>query len=406
MKQQILFLLPKRPCPAKKHTPAAGVIWFFGILFLIAGQLSAQPVISFTPLIKTIPSASLPKEVLCQKANNNLDVIIYKHRYYIAFRTAPSHFASRHTCLFVMSSEDAQKWTYETKISIGSDIREPRFLVFKHKLFLYYFEGGKNPLKFQPKKCWVCTVDSGKWKSTCIPELSNFIPWNVKLHNGKAYLSAYYGKGLYKLNHQAELRLFTTDDGFRWRPISKDPQCALKGAEEGEFEFDKAGNLWATIRLEGGGALIAFADKDSLGNWHFTHTGNKYDSALLFAQGDEIYLISRINMDGEADKAPQWLPLWFRQRYNLVRYSLTQKKTALFRLDRTAKRMVHLFDFPSTGDNAFPRIVAYSRNSFLLFNYSSDINRKPINWLRGQLGKTFIYKTELIFSNDEASVRH
>jgi hypothetical protein len=391
------------PCTFfKKMTKQAfGVILFYGPLILVAGKTYSQPVISFSPLIKTIPSACLPKEVLCQKANNNLDVIIYKQRYYIAFRTAPTHFASRQTCLYVMSSADAQKWTYETKISKGCDIREPRFLILKNKLFIYYFEAGRNPLKFQPRNFCVCTLDSGKWKSTVLPDLKNFVPWNVKIHKGKAYLSAYYGKGLYKFSHQADLRLFTSEDGFHWTPLSTEPQCTYKGAEEGEFEFDKVGNLWATIRLEGEGALIAYADKDSLEKWHFTHTGNKYDSALLFAQGDEIYLISRINMDGEADQAPRWLPLWIRQKYNLVRYSLTEKKTALFRLDRTTKKMVHLFDFPSIGDNAFPRIVEYSSNSFLLFNYSSDISRKPISWLRGQLGKTFIYKTELIFTNKE-----
>ena len=46
----------------------------------------------------------IPKDVHLRKANNNLDIITYVDKYYLAFRTAPSHFASKKTRIYVLSS--------------------------------------------------------------------------------------------------------------------------------------------------------------------------------------------------------------------------------------------------------------------------------------------------------------
>jgi hypothetical protein len=80
---------------------------------------------------------------------------------------------------------------------------------------------------------------------------------------------------------------------------------------------------------------------------------------------------------------------------NLIRYSSTRKKTALFKLDKEQLEMKPILDFPSTGDCSYPAIQQLNEHDYLLMNYSSDINKKEKNWIRGQLGKTYIYWTVL-----------
>ena len=60
-------------------------------------------------------------------------------------------------------------------------------------------------------------------------------------------------------------------------------------------------------------------------------------------------------------------------------------------------QLTHIQDFPSCGDNAFPAIAPINDNSYLLFNYSNDFNKKDKKWIFGQLSKTYIYYTILTF---------
>jgi hypothetical protein len=216
-------------------------------------------------------------------------------------------------------------------------------------------------------------------------------------------MSAYYGKGLYQTDHKADLRLFTSINGLDWTPINEKAQVSIHGAEEGEFEFDKGGNLWATVRLEGSGAFIAYADKDSLQNWQLFPTKDKYDSALMFSQGDDIYVISRRNADGSSfAKAPKWMSYELSQPYNLLSYSFSRKVTALFKLDKANKQLKHVLDFPSTGDNSYAGLVRLSDSTYYMINYSNDIYGESKTWIRGQLGRTNVYLTELTFEDNSA----
>lgn len=344
---------------------------------------------------RLVPSDKLPENVRCLHSNNNVDLALYKGRYYMAFRTAPSHFASKKTRLYVLSSADFSTWRYETEFYLRADLREPRFAVFNNKLFFYFFEGGTNLFKFEPKHIWVSVFDGERWAEKVKTNLDGFVNWRCRVHAGKLYLSAYYGVNLYNEGHTANLRLFTSTDGIRFDPVSEAPQIDTHGAEEGEFIFDREGNLWATVRIEGSGSYLCYAPKDSLGHWRKKFSKTKYDSALLLEHGGEIYLIARRHLKGDA--TPVEHPDKKQRRKNLLRYSLSRKVTALFRINREKMEIEHITDFPSTGDTAFPAVAPRDSSSYFLLNYSSDIHKAPKNWLRGQLGKTYLYQTILSF---------
>jgi len=343
-------------------------------------------------------SGKLPAECKIQHSNNNLDLVTYKGRYYLAFRTAPTHFASKKAMLYIVSSANLETWDYEGEIKLNSDVREPRFAVYNDTLNLYMFMGGTHMFKFEPKQLLVTRSTGNKqWTKEASVNLDGFVPWRVREHNDTMYLSAYYVVNLYKKNPHSNLRLFWSTNATTWQPISKEPQIDVLSAEEGEFIFDKKGDLYSTVRLEGTGALVCKADKNNIANWQKLRTKYKYDSALLFDHNDDIYLVSRRNLDGEMDKVKHRKSEKQGKGRNLIRYSITKKITALFKLDKDSLTLDLVTDFPSTGDCSYAGITKLDSNTYMLMNYSSDITKRKKNWISGQLGKTYIYYTKLHF---------
>src|SRR5215475_1744372 len=108
------------------------------------------------------PAAVDGLEVLA--ANNNLDVCEHRGRRYLAWRTAPIHFASPRARLNVVSSDDGgASWRAETTIHLGRDVREPRFLSWDGRLFLYFFTLGTTWYRFEPDRVHVIELTAQGW---------------------------------------------------------------------------------------------------------------------------------------------------------------------------------------------------------------------------------------------------
>ena len=361
-------------------------------LLIGSSDLTAQCV-KTSEWVQVVPSDGLPAGLNLQKANNNLDVVQYRGRTFLAIRNAPNHFASRKTRIVVISSKDLVHWDLETETSLGADLREPRFIEHQGELLLYFFEGGTNLVKFEPRHIWYRVLDqAGNWGPEVNAGLDGYVPWRIRSHQDKLYLSAYTGQGTYQKGHEEIVRLFVSEDGRKWIPIREEPQLRHpRSISEAAFIFDGEGNIWGVARMEFDGSMTFKASKDDLGNWTTKYSEFKYDSSLLFEDKGKIYLVARRNLDGDG----RFVQKKDRYNYNLVRYSLKRKRTAIFLLDKENLRWTHLTDFPSTGDTAFPGIVKKDNGKWELFNYSSNIHGREKNWIRGQLGKTMIYRAEL-----------
>lgn len=354
--------------------------------------------ISYSPLEKVIPGDGLPPEIKPDKSNNNLDIIRYDGLYFMSFRSAPTHFASTKTQLHVMSSTDGKKWKHEKTFKMNDDLREPRFLCFKGKLFLYFFRGGSNPLSFEPQSMYATVRENSGWSEPRKIYEPGFVIWRAKEKGGKAYMSVYYGAGLYSNETEpGKLRLLESTDGINYKMVGGRQADTTLSAEEGEFEFDEEGNLYATVRLEMLGGKVCFAKKDSLSDWKCKYTKHKYDSALMFRRGDEFYVVARRNLDGPYYKDSRLIPKSLRSKVSLVRYSATRKRTSLYRLNKEKLELEPLFDFQSIGDTAYAGIAETGPNTYLLMNYSCDIDGFDWNWIAGQLVGTNIYSTTLKF---------
>lgn len=55
--------------------------------------------------------------------------------------------------MFIVSSEDGGKsWNLEKRLELGSDAREPHFLLMPDGTFVFsFFEAGSDPFAFEPK---------------------------------------------------------------------------------------------------------------------------------------------------------------------------------------------------------------------------------------------------------------
>lgn len=384
---------------------SAGCLFF--ILFFLLNTRE-EPVfntqeaqrIAYTPLEKIVPSL-LPRQVKTFRSNNNLDIACYNNRTYFAFRTSPVHFASVKTALYVLSSADNEHWSYETKFAFGSDVREPRFLVFKGKLFLYFFKGGSNLFSFAPEHIYATEFAApAKWTKPKPIYKPGFVIWRAKEHDGKAYMSVYYGVGLYSNETQpGHLQLLESTDGYDYTLVDNKEVSTETSAEEGEFEFDKDGNLYATIRLEIKGGKVCRAAKNALSKWTCRFTPYKYDSALMFRRNDDFYVLARRNVAGPFFRGDSFLPKCLQAKWLLARYSLTRKRTALYKLNKENLELEPLFDFPSSGDTAYAGMIPLDENKYLVLNYSSDFTGPDMSWLWGQFFGSNIYATVLEFKS-------
>src|SRR6185295_2222589 len=76
-----------------------------------------------------VPSPGLPAGITLGAANNNVSVARHGGRTYLAWRTAPTHFASSASRLYVLSREHGgAPWTLEMQVATGRDLREPFLL--------------------------------------------------------------------------------------------------------------------------------------------------------------------------------------------------------------------------------------------------------------------------------------
>ena len=76
-------------------------------------------------------------------------------RLFLAWRTAPHHFAGPDTHMYIMSSADnGATWQFEHDVFLGTDMREPRLLDFGGYLQLMFFEAGSDPGRFEPMRLW------------------------------------------------------------------------------------------------------------------------------------------------------------------------------------------------------------------------------------------------------------
>ena len=375
-----------------------------------------------------VPGPGLPDEYTALRdrlgalSNNNLDVVRHGDQVFLATRLSKDHFASSDTYLFVFSSRDEQTWQFEARFSVGSDLREPRFLSFHGELFLYFAKLGASPLAFEPQGMLMSkrlgpaqwTMPQGLYR----PD-EPYIPWRAKARRGSAWLVTYRnGEHIYDFSGlPMTIELLRSEDGQSFSPLRSEQPAVLRGGgSEADFEFDDRGDLYAVVRNEAGdetgfGSKICTAAAGALSSWRCTTDPKKYDSPLVFRHRDGIYLIARRNVSDTGDFALHPSAPWSaaESALNQLDYSGRPKRCALWQIDRDNLQVRHVIDVPGWGDTCFPSILTppteaiddagHGLRTLVLYNYSSPLD-DPENgergWNEAQKRETRIYRTELV----------
>ena len=353
-----------------------------------------------------VPDAKISSDINILKSNNNVAIEFFDNRIFIAFRTSSSHFAGSSTKMVVLSSENGEEWDKEIVIEIDKDIREPLFAKIDDRLMFYYFKAGVSSIKFQPTFTYMIErIGLGEWqKEKQVSKLNSRVFWSMKNRNNRIYVTSYEGEH-YQFFGKSNLkaRLLQSVDGISFDEISSTPQY-IGGVSEIAFEFNSNGDLWGVSRNEDGdksgfGSHLFFAGRDSIDQWQIVSTTkNIFMSPRMLRHGDDIYLIARRNKGSlPFGFMPKIFPRFMQRAFNWLKFSASAKTTALYKINKKQKQVEHIVDLPGSGDTAFPAIRRLDKNSFLIANYTSDINKKNRWWFSGQIKPTYIYISRISF---------
>lgn len=386
------------------------------LLVLLIGcpPVEADPVAPEEPWTDRLPELSDPDFVVPgeglpltpQRANNNLAVIDHAGRTYLAWRTAPSHFASELVQMHVVSSEDGEIWEHEVTFDLDTDLREPQFVSWEGTLRVYFAVLGTSSLDFEPQGMKASVrLGPGQWSEPEDAFEGDFIPWRSKVLDGRLYLIGYSGGGnIYdETEEPVRVHWLTSDDGVDWRAVVPGQEVVLEGGgSETDFVFLDDGSLLAVVRNEAGdewgfGSKICTAPPEDLGNWTCAADPRKYDSPLLFREGPDVWLIGRrtLGNDGLYDLGQDDDPATLYWRYQ-IEYSNDPKRCTLWRVDPATKTVHEGLDLPSRGDTCFPDRRELGGGVHQIWNYTSPLDGDP-TWIEGQQGDTLIYRIDLAF---------
>ncbi|MCA9714445.1 MAG: hypothetical protein KC468_07140 [Myxococcales bacterium] len=359
----------------------------------------------FSEPIQVVPAANMPDEVDSNYAHNNLDAQWHDGRLYFAFRTANTHFAGEETEMYVVSTEDLKTWSFEKKVALGTDVREPQFLSLPDRLIFYYAALGSDPFNFEPMGTrYSIQAGPGDWSADQEIFDAEFIPWRIKDYDGTIYLTGYTGGGaIYNPGGDPiEVKLLTTTDGVQWGAALPGQETVLTGgSSETDFVFTDDGGIVAVSRNEAGdelgfGMKICKAAPGDLGNWQCVADPKKYDSPLLFNHKGVIYLLGRRNVTetGWYDLMEDGLTHEEQYGKYQIDYSTKPKRCSLWRVDPGTLAVTLVEDLPSHGDTCFPELVKLNDDQYLVFNYTSPLDKQDedYSWIEGQSRPTIIYR--------------
>lgn len=355
---------------------------------------------------RIVPSEGLPAEAAVQIAHNNLDVVRHRGRVYLAFRSAPSHFAGTQTTMEVVSSEDEKTWRFEGRLRTGFDLREPRFLSLGDRLFLYVSRLGKDPFDFEPHGVSVAEIGGGGVGPLETLTDDGSIFWRARQIGGAGVVVSYRGgENLYSIGTSpVVVDLLKTTDGRRFEPFDSAKRSVLVGgASETDFALFADGSLFAVARNEAGdemgwGSKICTAPAGHTTTWSCRAEPKKYDSPFVFTHRGEAYLVARRNRTGDGRYDVGAGPRPVRALRNQVAYITEAKRCSLFHYDRAAGELGFVLDLPSRGDTCFPAVLDGANESeHVVYDYSSDIDGPDLPWAAGQRRPTYVYRHVLRF---------
>lgn len=282
------------------------------------------------------------------------DMIEWKGKYYITFRQGTHHFIpdAPDGKIIIVSSNDLKKWEKVAVLEVkGWDARDPKFLAFKDKLFLY--TQSWSPEKRIHETFVFYTEDGFKWRGPF--DCGEQVFWRPRIYKNKAYVVAYHPskRGAWEgdVTRKMQIDLLETSDGIHWSKVTTMHRGNFVNETDILFIGDEA---LALARVEEWPRkTLILKSKYPFREWSVHVTNETLQCPLLLNYKGEIFALGRIYTISTKDKP--FLPEFAR--------------TALFHLKNNMLKL--LFEFPSAGDNAYPGAVFLPSEKIAISYYSS-----------------------------------
>ncbi len=284
------------------------------------------------------------------------DLVRFKGRLYLTFRSCPDgHMVHPTASIVVLGSDDGRQWEPVHQFRVAKrDTRDPHFLVFRDRLFVYsgtWYCGEGSPqasdydLNLHLGYA-VWSDDGATWQGPVMLEgtFGHYI-WRANAFGGKAYLCGRRKKefavGPRGEGAVVESAMLESDDGLIWRTRALFQE--VRG-DETAFQFERDGGIVA-IGRRGRDRAQLLRSEPPYERWERKELG-RYIGGPLLVQWGGRYMVGGRKMGEDGSY-----------------------KTSLCWLEGDALR--EFAELPSGGDNSYPGFVEMSDRRALVSWYSS-----------------------------------
>ena len=323
--------------------------------FLSLGMLlNVCPTILYADEMPTVKVSNVRRVFHNGEHNAFTDMVRFQGRYYLAFRSCPEgHMIHPTASVIILASDDLQMWQQVHRFRVKRrDTRDPHFLVFQERLFVYtgtWYSGetSLDPSLYDMNQhlgyaAW--TADGEKWHSPIMLDgtFGHYI-WRAATYGGKAYLCGRRklefeidGKGE---GREIESLMLESEDGLIWR--KKAIFQPIEG-DETAFAFEDDGSVLAIGRGFGREPAQVLRAQKPWSEWDRVPL-DRYIGGPLLVRWGERWVVGGRRLAG-----PKTLMYWL------------------------VENQLHEFaELPSGGDTSYPGFIALSPTRAVMSWYSS-----------------------------------
>jgi len=293
------------------------------------------------------------------------DLVRFRDRFYLTFRSCPDgHMVHPTASIIILSSTDAQQWEPAHRFRVEKrDTRDPHFLVFRDKLFVYtgtWYCGTTTPkpadYDLNQHLGYAAWSDDGvAWHSPILLEgtFGHYI-WRANTFDGKVYLCGRRKKDFAMAPRgegpMVESAMLESDDGLIWRTRTLFQEVE---GDETAFQFEADGRIVAIGRRGRGNAQL-LKSQSPYTQWERREFDRYIGGPLLTRWGGRYVVGGRKTVGDGPTTSLCWL---------------------------VDERLHEFAELPSAGDNSYPGFVELSPTRALVSWYSShekDANNRPM----------------------------
>ncbi len=283
------------------------------------------------------------------------DLTVFEGALYLAFRTCPDgHGVSPNASIIVLSSPDAESWRQVHRFGVTKrDTRDPHFLVFKNRLFVYTgtWYSGDAPAKSNRDLelnlhlgYGVWSDDGEKWSEpTLLDGTFGHYVWRAATHGGTAFLCGRrkvgFAVGPKGEPNEIESLMLESDDGIVWRKRATFQEIA---GDETAFLFDRWGSVLGIGRRRGTAQLLR--SNPPYSTWERRDLDRHIGGPLLARWGGRTIVGGRRS----TPRGPKTSLCWL-----------------------AGNDLKEFAELPSSGDNSYPGFVAITPTEGIVSWYSS-----------------------------------